>query len=539
MLRIFREKIELFEPKEISSNFKLSQFDESFVVLKQSTVSLRTATSGFESLENPLHHFLDCLAHLSSLWNQLAELLLTSSKRPSSLRDFLLLWSSFFFPACVKFTGENLQVGAAPMAQVVCAAIRCVRLQNLDAACAENGAMLQQHPREDRMDDSATGPAPTSSSISSLVSFLRDLLVDLSGLLRVDTVGLPFLPLKSVRCCADVLRIVKRSVLLDDDRGGSSDLIVSPTPVPHSGAPSKEDIPHTVTAAFTALEQQMDLSMQQYSNLWCEKVLLVALLCEKWSAPSKYFGGRVVSHPIRYFWSDMMSSTRHGVVSSGGAAPSFPSVPHQELLLRCLHIRIVGFLRYYQDFVAHINRKISPARLVQLRVDSLFLLRLMRLLREVFSPQSYSEIQQTLRKLLAVMSIVCSSDEDAKLMEVHIDSAEARSIGSPPTTKAVDSSPLASRSNHSFLDVIWHCPPIRKEEFWFSTPLPSLMCCSEHVFLRYVSLETILAVHYPSPLTCESALNDSMIPAGSAGEPLFSELPRGKYMALIEARLLR
>ena len=497
MLSIFSEKIELPELSKRTASAKLEQFDASFSCLKQLTLATRTSAQGFASHDNSSQHFSQCFTVITDLWNQLAAIRLASTETPSSLRDFLLLWSSFFLPNGVKYTGEHLFLCAVPLTRVVCAALRCVRA-NVDAQ------------RVNEIDSPLQ-----SSSTAVLSSCLIDLMTDLKAFIRVGQVGLPQLPIGAILCCADVLRLIQINIEMQEERDQQSD--------PSSPNEMTQRQRGGLAAAFVALEEQLDLSMHQFASLWCEKVLFASLLSEKWTATTKYFGGRVVSHAVRFFWSATVGEIRQ---------PTSLTTNHQEALLRFLTIRLSTFLKQYQDFVLHVCRKISPARLVQLRVDVLFLLRLVRLLRDVVSTH-WSDVHHQSLKLLAMISIVTSSEDDAKQLEGWTTG------GRNPITNEPTSGEASHSVNSDFASVVWHCEPITKDEFWVSASLQSLLFCGERVFIKFIPHDSITAVAFPSPMVSLSSLRDSQISDDISPEPLIKILDLGKCVALIESRVLR
>ena len=233
------------------------------------------------------------------------------------------------------------------------------------------------------------------------------------------------------------------------------------------------------------------------------------LLSESGLLRQKYFGGRV-SHAVRFFWSATVGEIRQ---------PTSLTTNHQETLLRFLTIRLSTFLKQYQDFVLHVCRKISPARLAQLRVDVLFLLRLVRLLRDVVSTH-WSDIHHQSLKLLAMISIVTSSEDDAKQWK------EGQQVDQIKLTRT-NLRRGESRCRGDFASTVLAGEPITKRRVRVSAPAAVLLFCGERMFIKFIPHDSDYRCYIPSMVSLSSsAILRS--PNDISPEPLIKILPLGK-----------
>jgi hypothetical protein len=270
---------------------------------------------------------------------------------------------------------------------------------------------------------------------------------------------------------------------------------------------------------YVTLQEACDQLRRCYSELlhgnvqeFLQNVVFPPLLAENWKASSKYFGGRVPSHSITFFFSDVFTSAKRSIAYDDGTSEALEDgVRRRDVIVEMFEEKILQFLQRYFSFAVTVE--LSDTRRFHLACDIWRIVRSVRLLRRLFTVSNGVAIGNLLLQIVAVISVKSCSPSQAQEMS----SCSATSSKSLPADES-------TTSLEEFVEKIWRVAPIVSWGVFFSLGMQQVSLITSQSFVGYISQEQLQRIPIPSPFTHLSTI--VRIDSSQSAKLLFETLPR-------------
>lgn len=302
-------------------------------------------------------------------------------------------------------------------------------------------------------------------------------------------------------------------------------------------------------AEVVLLEDHVKEYMQKRCSRLQDEVLLPSLLGEKWTATSKFYAGRAPSFTVSYFHTELVATLRsmsnersfhchrdcdaQTQLCEHSARLHRASVGSLDRNMECdiLYHSMNSFVQAYYHFTRTVT--LSDIRRLQLAIDVMYIIRMVRLLAKLFAVSDFPIIEKNLLKLAAVTSLVTCSDETINVIsrsqKAPIDdddlepkeqaphdpvarrgslsnsssSPSKHQLGSPETPPSEEPIP-AVLFDSAFFELVWNVTPFAQWSALLGAPvaMPTIAHCLSPQYCRFVTHAELSAISFPSPL-CE------------------------------------
>jgi hypothetical protein len=213
-----------------------------------------------------------------------------------------------------------------------------------------------------------------------------------------------------------------------------------------------------------------------------------------WSSTTKFYGGRVPSHSIPFFFIDIVAKIR-GI---SGADVSRGALQAMRMIITA---KVAAFLIFFNAFAT--STACSIVRLRQLAVDGLYLIRYVRLLGVYYDEGAVDDL---LLRTVAIMSLRTADRDTRAGLLPRISEGSPRILRNGSDASAEDMKEIPPE----FRSAVWDVPPLDVT----TLPVQSLFAPLSSTFAQPVNHHELEVVSYPSPSSSLCALRRTPLGTG-------------------------